>query len=428
MGDSEFIKFNIGRSKRKSTWLKPRDFELLKFVATHGLVTQKQIVYFAQNVFELTENGVRTKLQRWSNKDILISNTYGPRNNRKLYFRLGTRGTELLIHNGILTNVPQLNEIRLPKNKDHFIGLRDLIVKTLVEIQLANLNIEVTSHSPYVQIENGELSNQGKTILRPDWILRTPFHNFYIELDTGSEGHSKIQSKVKAYAKLASQNPASNYHVLLTLIDNADDFFTYSNEDHGINRSGRIINLKEVITRTSAHNLPNLKFTVAQISRMHLIASNWAGNGEYKDDLEVAKSIVNLLKHALNSHESFNYTIGQPLSVHDFYLAEVNESLFADEHFLLQSNDGLEEKVMLVKWMREGDVSCFDSLTYLNQLQREGRFKRKVDFIVAYYQTREEMKMDALPEMEHVIYTTEEHLIEQSPFRINPNDEKVIGL
>lgn len=422
MTEEIVTKFYIKKSKRRGVWLKQKDFDILNKLLIHGLLTKKQMYYYAESLYGSSKDTLDRKFRRWRDKGILSSKKYGPMGIKKTYYQLGVKGYEILKEYGF---EPILNETKLPRNKDHFIGLRDLIIKTLVEADKVKKNID--SYSPYI-VEYKRDETQQSVILRPDWILKYDEQYFDVEFDTGSEGHAQIQTKVKQYKELAELRPNEQHHVLLTLIDNADDFFTYIDDEHGVNRNGRVLNLKNVIIKGNAHIYSNLKFTVAQTSRMHLIAKKWLGGIYSINSAEINEQINNVVK-LINQNSSINYTIDQSMDVNEFYLPEVKDSLFADGHYRLKAEDGSGEKVMLLKLMREGDVTCLDGLSYLDSLKREGLFKTKVDYIIAVYLTNEEMEMDVVDKLENVLFTSRELLaFEETPFFQNTKEGKGITL
>jgi len=265
---------NIYRNKlsKSRAYLKESDVDLLNFVAIHGFVTQKQLIYYASNLYGLTENGMRSKLRRWSEKDILSSQIYGPRNSMKLYFSLGAKGHEILVEMGVKVDKATRKENKLPRYRDHYIAIRDLISKVLVEYKLANKTI--TSRSPYSSAYQTDRIQDIEFTL-PDWILETEDEILLLELDSGSEGLSKAKAKIDGFANVAHFNRGHSYHVLWAVIDNADDFFEYTSDYFGINRSIRVRNLEKLVIESNAHLLPNLKFSICQISKAHVVTKNW---------------------------------------------------------------------------------------------------------------------------------------------------------
>lgn len=421
--EAKVAKIYFDKPRRKGVWLKERDIDLLRMLYIHGVLTKLQMYHYGTLVHQEKEDSMKRKFRRWRDKDILIYKKYGPKASKKLYFELGAKGYEVLLNQGVINEIPVPKEIKFPKNKDHFIGLRDVVVKILAESRKAKKHIR--SFTPY-EYDYKRDEKEENAFLRPDWILKTEDELFNIELDTGSEGHQKVKAKVESYVELAKLNPLENHHVFISVIDNVDEVFTYIDDGYGLNRSGRVLNLKKVILDANAQIHSNLKFTVAQISRTHLIAKKWV-LGDYGYSKEEAEKEINRLVSAMNQNATFNYTFDTFMDASDFYLPEVKESLYGDSHIQLKSVTDEEDKVMIVKLMKEGDVACMDELGYLNQLKRDGRFKTKVDFIVAIYQTNDEMEKDSLDKYENVIFTNKELLVNraESPFRQNSKDWKV---
>lgn len=414
-GVSDVSKFKTGISQRRAVWLKERDFDLLNLIYVHGILTKKQMYYYGFHVYGLSNDTLKKKFRRWRDKGILEYEKYGP--HKALYYRIGAMGTDILQDSGKVpknSKVTNNSDTILPKNKDHFIGLRDLIIRTLTETKRTKLTL--FSYSPYV-LEYKKDNKSNSVLIRPDWILKHERQHYDLEIDTGTEGHAKIKGKLEGYIQLAKLNPTQSHHVIVAVMTNSDAYFTYIHDRYGLNRTARVLNLKNVAIDIMAHNLPNLKVSIAPINRMHLITKKWI-KGDYTDSHEEIKADVSVFKTKLYANESFSYSIGRSLNASDFYLAEVNESLYADDHVLLTSDLNGEEKTMVIKLMYEGDVRRLDQLRYLNQLKREGRFKKEVDFIVAVYQSKDEMENDSIEELENVLFTSLDSFENQhdSPF------------
>lgn len=409
MKRNQDYKFYINRNR--CLILKDKDVEILQLLAIHGVLTKKQLNYYSCTIHGQNEVALKKKFERWRDAKVLVSGVYGEK--KRLYYQLGPNGKEILV-NLDLFNLDQIKEVSVPRNKDHFFGIRDIVIKILVELRQSN--IEGISYSPYSLVYKEEEAS-GRVVVRPDWIIKAGGQYYNIELDTGSEGMASIRAKIEKWIQLAKLRPNENHHVLFTVIDNVDSALAYMFDDYGVKRNSRVLNLKKMVLTLNAHSYPNLKFTVAQISRMHLIAKRWI-NRDYMNHADILQEKANLIRHDLTLNPTFKYIAEMHIDPNEIYYYDVDPSLYADANVLLRSAKTNETKVMMIKVMHEGDVYTLDRLGYLNLLKRQNRLKRKVDYIVGVYKTDEELKKDVLDKFENVVLLSEKQLA-QDKFKLD---------
>ncbi|MGV3467060.1 MAG: replication-relaxation family protein [Heyndrickxia sp.] len=404
-------KYNFGINKKRSLHLNERDLAMLKLISVYGVLSKKELNYYSCNLYGDNEVAIKKRLERWCTAKVIVRKVYGPR--KQVSYHLGPKGREILEETELITKGKPLSNNVIPRNIDHFFGLRDLMVKIHVEVE--RLELSVQSYSPY-ELDFKKDYELG-VFIRPDWILKINKWQFNIEFDTGSESIAIILDKAARYAEWAIDKPNEYHHILFTVIDNVDSTFTYMFSDYGINRKKRVLNLKTAIIRTGAHRYPNLKFSVAQISRMPQVLKQIA-NVELKTENHFLESDVSSFQLLLDHNSAFEYVVEKAINPFDIYLYDVDNTLFGDAHFLLKSETDSKTKVMIVKFLKEGDVATLDNLEYLNLLKRQQRLKVKVDYIIGVYNTNEELKADSIGNQDNVILTSMEKLYDltKSPF------------
>jgi hypothetical protein len=404
-------KFNLGNTKKRNLLLTERDLAILKLISVYGVLSKKELNYYSCKLYGDNEVAIKKRLERWCTAKVIVRKVYGPR--KQLSYHLGPKGREILEETELITKGKTLSNNVIPRNIDHFFGLRDLMVKIHVDVE--TLGLSVQSYSPY-ELDFKKDPNLG-VIIRPDWIIKINKWQFNIEFDTGSESTAIILDKAARYAEWAKYKPNEYHHILFTVIDNADTTFTYMYDDYGVERRQRVLNLKKAIMLARAHLYPNLRFTVAQISRMPQIVRKLA--------IETCATEVSPFKNEMSScqllldhNRAFDYTIERDLNPQDIYLYDVDPVLYGDVHVLIKQNNDSHTKVMIITYLREGDVKGLDRLEYLNLLKEQGRFKMNVDYLVGVYPTGTEWKSDSVGKQQNVLFTSMEHLchLEKWPF------------
>lgn len=406
-----FRKFKLGKTKRKSLHLNDRDIALLKMLSIYDVLSKKELNYYSCNLYGDNEAALKKRLERWCAAKVIVSKVYGPR--KQLSYQLGINGKEIVEEAVVKAKGTSIKNVAIPRNKDHFFGLRDLMVKIHVEVE--RLGLSVQSYSPYELTFKKD--DQSSVLIRPDWIIKINKWHFNIEFDTGSESVAMILDKAARYAEWAKHKPNEYHHVLLTVIDNADTNFTYVHDDYGIERRQRVFNLKQAILDARAHIYPNLRFTVAQITRMPQIVRKLAMEAQ-TTEVSSSESEMSSCRLLLHHNQVFDYTLESEMNPHDFYLYDVEPGLYGDAHLLLKQDNGSQKKAMIITYLSEGDVKVLDRLSYLNLLKEQGRFKVSVDYIVGVYSTKSEWKSDSIGKQKNVLFTSMERLcqLEKWPF------------
>lgn len=403
--DRKVYKFRKGRT---GVWLTHKDIELMKLLWEHRILSLKELKYYSNALYGTKPVTLERKLQRWRDENIVTSKKYG---DLTVYYRLAKNGYFILEQEGeIAEGENHYKELAAPANQtDHYFGIRDVVIRSLVEMR--KLHLSVTSISPADIPYVVKTIDPKNPIIVPDWILKNTEHEFLnVELDTGNENLTAIEAKIEKYVKYAAHRPREIHYVMIVVMDNQDDFFRYQ-KDFGLDRQGRIANVKKSVIRANAQVHSNLRFFVSPMSRAHHMAFNiLTGQTQITD--EKRSSEIEAIQSLLTMNSKFKYDI-EHLNASDFYLPEVQPSLYADGHLLFKIESGNNNKIVLFKLMEEGSARCLDELNYLNSLRTEHRFKKEVDKIIGIYRSCAEFENDSLgkPIMQHVVFTIKEQLM-----------------
>jgi Replication-relaxation len=419
--ERKVYKFRKGRT---GVWLMDKDIELMKLIWEHRILSLKELKFYSNALYDIKPGTLERKLQRWRDENIVTSKKYG---DLTVYYRLAKNGYFILENEGeIAKGKYHYKELAAPANQtDHYFGIRDVVIRSLVEMR--KLELTVTSLSPADVPYIVPSIEPNYPFVVPDWILKNKEHEYLnIELDTGNENLAAIEAKIEKYVKYASHRPSEIHHVMIVIMDNQDEFFKYQ-KDFGLDRQGRIANVKRVVIRANAQVHSNLKFFVSPMSRAHHMAFNIL-TGQSQITEEERSNEINAIQLLLTMNNKFKYEI-EHLNASDFYLPDVPPALYADGHLLFCDKAGKKQYWVLLKIMEEGSARCLDELNYLNTLRIEQRFKKEVDRIIAIYRTSVEFENDSFgkPIMQHVIFTIKEQLMmdmDSEPFFKNVNQYK----
>ncbi|MEI2356293.1 replication-relaxation family protein [Mesobacillus zeae] len=404
-------------------WLTEMDIELLYLLWEHRILSLKELKYYSEELYGVKKVTLARKFQRWREEKIVTSKKYG---DLTVHYRLAKNGYSILEAEGkIVQGDSHYKELSAPANQlPHFFGIRDVVIRTLVEVRKLKQSVLSLAPATMPYFENG--SESVKPIIIPDWIIANSKGFLNLEIDTGTENQTEIEEKIENYVKYTQQRSNEIHDVLIVVMDNKDKYFKY-NKDFGKNRSRRVANVKKAVLAANAQNHSNLRFYVSPLCRAHYMACNIL-TGQSALSAAERSSEVDAIESLLQMNNQFDFEITR-LSGTDFYLPEVNSSLYADGHLLLTKKGSDEKKVVLVKIMEEGSTECLDQLNYLNRLQAESRYKRNVDKIIAFYRTTAEFENDSLgkPPLQNVIFGIKEELMRDmgaSPFTKNPSEFK----
>ncbi|WP_374717735.1 replication-relaxation family protein [Neobacillus sp.] len=399
------LKYKIERGPKKIFWFTEQDLEVLRLIWEFKSLSLHQIKYYCEDLFNVKPKSIEKKLQRWREGKVVIAKPYTKRPGAKIYYRLGSEGVNVLKLIGVIRSDQRIELDELPSKRttDHYLAIRDVVLLTLIQLKHSRDTVKSVSPSEHPYYEKGFEGTS--PIVVPDWILLNKNGILNFEVDTGTENLNKLEEKVKKYVRYATQRSNEIHHVLITVIDENDPRLKYIN-DIPKDRSVRIANLKEVVLKANAHIYPNLFFWVGSVSRISKIAYNIL-TGDYSISAEKRSKQIKAITALFKLNATFNYEI-DTLNADDFYLAEVNDDLYADEHLHFY---GQEQETVLLKLMEEGSVKHLDQLDYLNRLQDEKRFKKKVDKVLAIYQDNDELHNDVLGKVfPHILFTSFQQL------------------
>lgn len=356
----------------------------------------------------MNTNTVEKKLRKWRDCKIVVPKGYTKPPAAKIYYRIGKEGGIVLEKIGQIQDESEVNseDLSARRNFDHYFAIRDVVLLTMINLKKFKRNV---SSLPPSEIPYYEIGMEGTSpVVVPDWVLTSEYGFLNIELDTGTENLTRLKEKIAKYVKYASQRSNEIHHVLIVVIDGNDEALKYSNEI-AKDRSGRISNLKEAIICSNAHVYSNLNFYVVTMSRAGEVGFKVL-TGEYPYPADKRSNEINATLSLLELNHSFGYEL-EWLMDDDFYLADVNCTLYADGHYFFKGHTEQKSEVVLMKLMEEGSVKCLDQITYLNLLQTEKRFKRHVDKIIAIYRNNKELENDVFGKvLSHIHFCSSEQL------------------
>lgn len=399
-----YFKYKINKGDKKEVWFSEQDMDLLSMIWDYKILSLYQIKYFSERLYGIKESTIERKMQRWREGKIVQVKRYTKAPGAQKHYRIGPEGVLVLQQLGLVRS-DQKSEVdtffsRQLKNYDHFFGVRDVVLQAIIHLKKNNKEYYSLNPSNIPYFEKGMEGTS--PLIVPDWILSSKHGLLNIEVDRGTENLSMLGEKLKKYIKYVSQHSNEVHHVLFLVIDDGDKALKYINEMPK-DRSGRVANIKDLVITSGAHLQPNLNLFVDIISNSGQIAYKVL-TGEYPASAMRRSSEIGAAINLLTCYPAFNGDM-ERLDTNDFYLAEVDSTLYADGHYLLKREDS-DNEVILIKLMDKGSIKSLDQIEYLNRLQEEKRFKRKVDKIIAVYRYNDELENDVLGRVLPNIYFT----------------------
>ncbi|PGT82215.1 replication-relaxation family protein [Bacillus sp. AFS040349] len=410
---------------RKGVKLTEIDFLFLKVLSQQKLLSTKQAHTFYDSHGGFNYYSVLKKLKKWEKYDIVYTHKYslGQKGFNYNYYRIGTKGIEILVDGGILSSDWLKVEIRRfshVKNIDHFIGTQEIALRTLLQLTEQGISFDSISpfDSPYF-----DKSEPSTKLVVPDWIIKTDNLFFNIELDTGSEKTNMIIEKIKNYITLCKQNPSQKHVILISVIDDSiPTRFSY-----GEDRKRRVGRLKKSLLFNRDLHIPNLSIYILPLSRSFKIGHDvFEGYKPYS--LAETSSGVELVRQVLETYNpSFEYKFKELLN-EDVYTNDVPKDLYADQVFEVSNYAGTFSQTLFLIQMDEGNVQTLDRLNYLQWLISEGRLKTQSNKVLAYYTEEGELQHDVIAHAyEKVLLVDTQDLIQSAENQSDPIFKRLIS-
>lgn len=145
--DKKVYNFRKGKT---GVWLTNRDIELLKLIWDHRILSLKELKYYSEALYGVKHTTLARRFQRWRDEKLVIGRKYG---DRTVYYRLGKNGYYVLQNEEkIVEGDNHYKELAAPANQtDHYFGIRDVVIQTLVEVRKLGLHVRSISSAslPY---------------------------------------------------------------------------------------------------------------------------------------------------------------------------------------------------------------------------------------------------------------------------------------
>ncbi|MGN7299760.1 replication-relaxation family protein [Ferdinandcohnia sp. SAFN-114] len=370
------------------------EFLMLKLITESKFLSVDQIYSFISRSNKTNKKSLRDKLVRWASLDVLAVNpVYLGRNGVKVYyFRIGSKGIEILIKNGYAPKDwydLRISDFFREKQQLHTIATQEMVTNTLI---LLDYNEQITSKpASSISLWN----NEGNKIIIPDWIFSKDNHYLNIEIDTGSQEHDVLKDKITNYIQLAEKYPEQNHSVLFVVVDESLPVLEVKHK----NRDKRVGNIKQtVIEQTEQLNIENLNLYVVSLYRAHGVAARVL-LGETPLDTQQIGIEVTTIQKVLEYNNKFKdeYDVNT-INGDSIYMYHTPSHLYADL-ILSVSNKAktIQEKVFVVL-LEEGYMTGLKKLHYLHSVMKS-ELREKVDKIIGVYKRKEEMEHDRLGEL-----------------------------
>jgi len=288
-----------------------------------------------------------------------------------------------------------------PGSKDHFFATRDAVLLTLLEIGRIESNEEEVSFRDQIELINPRKNpdpylipnnNISNIEIFPDWIIKIPalkledqllnipdlYKNEYLnfEIDSSSETTEQIKNKIRQYIELARIRPNENHHILFLVIDRNLPYLKYDTEVK--DKRIRIKNMKNYAMECFAEYKPypeNLSIYVSSIGRAGKIAKKIILKDYHNRNNMILKLIFAFNQiNKQNPDDQFHF---QEIDKTSVYTIDVKSDEYAE--LILEIFHHGYKRIIIFKFMEEGNARDYDILDYHNTMMKYSLFKRKVD-------------------------------------------------
>lgn len=419
-------KYYISEKEKKKIYLEDVELEAFALLAKQRLLSTDQMYKFISSRTRLKESSYKSKFFKsfyW--KDLVfplrvLTGQIGKKN----FYRIGSKGVELLIREGYLDkhfiNL-QIDKFSNLKNIDHFIATQDIIVNAFDSSFREDIKLECINDVKDLELKqsfNGDIAN-----LKPDTSLKINNHYIHVEMDMGTEQLSIINEKAKKYIELCKNNPKEQHSIVFSVIDNSfeEGLATYTEKPER-----RIRNMKEAMLSLDGLHHFNLSIYVTPFARTHdLVFKMLKGEKPYKEDI-VMNNIETVAEIFSYANESFGY-IFEPIDLEDVFPNDTPLYYIPDKCYKVNNKAGTAEHYVMFLFLEEGSVQHLDRLRYLHHIM--GKTKVPIRKIIVLYHDSDELSNDIVGQFKFVLFgdglslseTTEENptfLRSTSPFRM----------
>jgi len=365
-------------TNRKRLTLSKYDFELLKFIYKERFLTEKQLYTYYTTLFsqKISYPGFWKKLSKFEEYGLLKSYKYRVGQNGTIvkYFRIREKSLSLLLEQKSLDETCITDIITTPpKNLDHYIGTKETLVKSIIELYSKRYEIN--------QVLSGRVS-QTKVFpaVVPDGFLKSGTINLYVEFDTGSETLKELKAKIRNYIINSDRTLFPNEGIVLSLLDNS-----IPNKKGIEDRSKRIFNLYQAIT-----SLPEFHRTWVDIYILPLKIVQKASVEFFSETpITIREKVTDFTEFLLSNKLLSKINVQLP---EDFYIRCKNHFGLLIEDLLIHDQTNYCKFATVFLYMQPGNIRSNFNLKRIITLQLNSEIKTEV--VYAIYRDRDSMEED----------------------------------
>lgn len=385
---SDFKPVKINGKGKKRIDLKPSELRLFQEMLVHHVMPSKAVHEFLQAAGKRMLNGtsISNRLARLRDSKLLLRMEKEEGGFKSYFYKLSKRGIYCLVECGVI------NEQEAEKYYNHIISLRIPSAHTLGICQLVNrvivreLNYSLPKFRHYRGLMPGYQNQVAEKSLGliPDWTFQREQRYVHLEMDTGSQSHRVIESKINRYIKYALQNQEKEIMLVFSVFDESLGIKSLSAKS---DRSKRIRALKDLVPSLK-HWPENLSIYVLAAERTAAVILDLL---TYRLPYDDADSMV--LLHVWKEKAKKNI-LGA-----NFLLHEGNENFYGT-----YKGPKAEELVSILsphnRWTAlvlgvEGSVATYQQIRALHRLTKESVLdSNKLKELIVIYPTEEAMIAD----------------------------------
>lgn len=365
----------------------------LELIYNHKRLTLEQIWLLGKDFTKCTRGSINKRIYRWREDYGLIRSVelneggFG----FKPLFSLTRKGLAKLVEADIISEQDAelySNTMKgLTAQVEHYLSIRKIVVETT--ILLRNTSLDYLSEQPSPSIFQDYVSEHKQSAV-PDWYFGCNDIDIYLEVDSGSENHTKIKKKVETYIEVARNNPHKHIHVVFSVFKDSQ------NDDPII----RTTNIKTELFSTLI-NLPlNLSLYSCLEKRSPIIAFNIL-NGTSIDSVALRSNEINsVVEWIADFSDSFSYN-AEVIEPVDLYESRYPIEYRGDAAYLFKHQKNRVERLFIFSFMNEANIMDSLKLSKLSQLDKyeflKGIYRNKELVIVGLYEESEGLENDCLP-------------------------------
>ena len=193
--------------------------------------------------------------------------------------------------------------------------------------------------------------------------------------------------KLKSHLHKNIDSTEEEHYVLISVADNNNIYTVKYHDD----RRTRVLNIKNTIIHKGADKISNLHFYVTTASRSPIIANNIL-KGIYPFDKTTIKSEQELFELSMDISNS-NYQL-VPLAKNEIFHSDSYNIGEVAQYELIHKERYNSKQVLVLNIVEEASVAALNKINYLEEENKNNKFKQKVSHLLIVYQSRSELEND----------------------------------